>query len=303
MNSVGIVGMGWVGSSVAAALLARGYEGELLLNDLRPEIAEGEAMDFAHGALFYQRATVRASMVEAMRGCDAVVVSAGRGGKPGESRLALLRDNAAIAADLGKRLQGTRALIVMVSNPVDILTEVLRRASDLPQERVLGTGTMLDTARLRVELGDFLRVNPASIHAQVLGEHGDSSVMHWSRASIGGRSLRDWPHWSTELEARIGERVRRAAYEIISRKGATNHAIGLVTATLIKAVLKDERRVLTVSRLHKGVLKLGEVALSLPTVVGAGGAEQIIEPELDNAEHKALAHSAELLRTKLREVM
>lgn len=299
MSRIGIIGIGWVGASVAASILHRGVAGELLLNDVRTEIAEGEAMDFAHGALLYPATQVRAAPVAQMRGCDAVVVSAGRGGRPGESRLDLLMGNAGVAAALGRELRGFGGVLVMVSNPVDVLTEVIRRAADLPPERVIGTGTCLDSVRLRWELSQALNVHAQSVHAQVLGEHGDSELVHWSGASCAGRPLREWPGWSREVEARIAERVRTAAYEIIRRKGATNHAIGMVTASVLAAVLGDERRVLTVSRLQQGVAGVDGVPLSLPAVVGKGGALSVVAPRLDAAEEEALHRSAAVIGERL----
>lgn len=293
---VGIVGTGWVGASVAISTLHAGFADELLLHDIRPGLAEGEAMDLAHGAAFRPSCTVRVADPEGMREADAVVVAAGRGGRAGESRLALLRDNAGVAAELGRRLAGYRGTVVVVSNPVDVLVRVIVEASGLPPARVIGTGTMLDTARLRQMLGERLGLAPASLHAQVVGEHGDSEVVLWSGARAGGVPLRDWPGWTAQDEARIGHDVRVAAYEIIRRKGATNHAIGLVTAALLRALLRDERRVLDVSRVQVGVPGLDGVALSLPTVVGAGGATTVVAPAMDDAERAALERSAQVLR-------
>ena len=297
---VGIIGIGWVGASVAMATLQAGAADELLLADAREGLAEGEAMDLAHGASFYPRARVRAASVAEMRRCDAVVVAAGRGGKPGESRLALLQDNAALVRGIGRELvggaEGFGGCIVMVTNPVDVLTQVMAEATGLPAARVIGTGTMLDTARLRQALGQALHIDLRSIHAQVVGEHGDSQVPLWSHAQVGGVPLRDWPGWSHEREAALALQVRRAAYEIIQRKGATNHAIGVVTANLLRALLHDERRVLTVSRLQQGAAGVDGTALSLPAVVGAGGAVEVMAPAMDEAERVALAHSAETLR-------
>jgi L-lactate dehydrogenase len=293
---IGIVGTGWVGSSVAISCLHHGVATELLLCDARAEVAEGEAMDLAHGAAFYDPASVRAAPVEEMASCDAVVVAAGRGGKPGESRLELVRDNAAIVSSIAASLAGFGGLLVVVTNPVDVLTMVAQRASGLPAARVIGTGTMLDTARLRQMLGHELKLEPRSIHAQVVGEHGDSSVSLWSSASIGGLPIRQFRGWRPELEQATAEQVRRAAQEIIRRKGATNHAIGLVTAALLRWALRGARRVLTVSRVQEGALGLEGVALSLPSVVGAGGAQEVLTPALDAAERAALMRSAEILR-------
>jgi len=294
--SVGVVGTGWVGASVAISTLHGGFTSELLLSDLRQEVAEGEAMDLAHGAAFYTTAAVRAVPVDEMLETDALVVAAGRGGKPGESRLDLLRDNAKILRELGAKLRDYRGLVVVVTNPVDVLTYVIAESSGLPPERVVGTGTMLDTARLRQALGQELRVDPHSVHAQVVGEHGDSEVVLWSSAHVGGTPLREWPGWSAEREQPIATDVRTAAYEIIKRKGATNHAIGLTTAALLRSALRGERRVLTVSRVQTGALGLRDVALSLPTVVDVAGAVDVIPPKMDDGERQGLERSADVLR-------
>ena len=301
MNAaVGIIGIGWVGSSVALSTLHAGVANELLLADLRADVAEGEAMDLAHGASFYPTARVRAVGLEEMVDTDAVVIAAGRGGKPGESRLELLRDNANTARELGRGLRGYRGLIVVVTNPVDVLTYVVAESSGLPPERVIGTGTMLDTARLRQVLGEELALDPRSVHAHVVGEHGDSEVVLWSSAQVGGTPLRRWTGWRPEREREIAERVRTAAYEIIRRKGATNHAIGLVTAALLRWTLRGERRVLTVSRVQDGsALGLRDVALSLPTVVGTAGATDVVVPDMDDTEAAALERSASVLRDAL----
>jgi L-lactate dehydrogenase len=231
-----------------------------------------------------------------MTDVDAVVVSAGRGGRPDETRLALLRDNARVLADIGTRLRGSRGIIIVVTNPVDVLTHVMADATGLPPARVIGTGTMLDTARLRHVIGRLIHVSPRSVHAQVVGEHGDSEVVLWSTARVGGIPLRDWQGWSRENEPAIAGEVRRAAYEVIRRKGATNHAIGLVTADLLRCVLRDERRVLTVSRVQEGGLSQRDVALSLPAIVGAEGAAHVLEPDISAEERGQLDRSAEVLR-------
>jgi L-lactate dehydrogenase len=291
-----------VGASVAISTLHSGVVDELLLNDARVEVAEGEAMDLSHGATFYPQALVRTASVEEMAGADVIVVAAGRGGKPGESRLDLLRDNAAVARDIGRRLTGCRGTIVMVANPVDVLTRVMADASGLPASRVLGTGTMLDTARLRQVLAHELKVDPHSVHAHVVGEHGDSEVVLWSSAMVGGLALHRWPGWTAERQLPLAEQVRRAAYEIIRRKGATNHAIGLVAAQLIGCLLRDERRILTVSRVQHGASGLHDVALSLPAVVGADGATQVLELEMTGPERESLERSAGVLKAAAAEL-
>ena len=299
---VGIIGTGWVGASVAISTLHSGIVDELLLHDARPEVAEGEAMDLAHGVTLYAKATVRTATIDEMADADVVVIAAGRGGKPAESRLDLLRDNAAVTRQLGRRLAGCRGTIVMVTNPVDILTHVMAEASGLPAARVIGTGTMLDTARLRQVVGRQLHVDPHSVHAYVIGEHGDSEVVVWSSAIVGGVGLRQWPGWAVSDEPALAEEVRRAAYEIIKRKGATNHAIGLVTAHLLKSLVRDERRVLTVSRVQEGANGVRGIALSLPAIVGSGGAADVLTLPMNEDEKAALGRSAGVLSAALAEL-
>lgn len=295
-RTVAIIGTGWVGSSVAISTLHSGIADELLLHDMNTEVAEGEAMDLSHGSSFYPAATVRTASIEEAAGADVIVISAGRNGRPGESRLDLLRDNADIIKGIGRKLAGCRGIVVMVTNPVDVLTRVMTEASGLPPARVLGTGTMLDTARLRQVLGRELLLDPHSVHAQVVGEHGDSEVVLWSGAQIGGVPLRSWPGWNRNQEPLLAEEVRTAAYQIIRRKGATNHAIGLATADLLQCMLRGERRVLTVSRVQDDALDLHGVALSMPTVVSAGGAVEVLAPVMDPEERLRLEQSAGVLQ-------
>jgi len=293
---VAIIGTGWVGASVAISTLHSGVSDELLLNDVRMEVAEGEAMDLAHGAPFYPSASVRAATIEEMADVDAIVIAAGRGGRPNESRLELLRENAAVVRDIGERLRGYPGTIIMVTNPVDVLTRLMTEVSGLAPARVVGTGTILDTARLRHVVSHLLDVDPHSVHAHVVGEHGDSEVALWSAARAGGVPLRAWTGWDRDREPALADDVRQAAYEIIRRKGVTNHAIGLVTADLLRCLLRDERRVLTVSRVQDGALGLRDVALSLPAVVGAHGAADVLEPEMSDDERDRVQHSADVLR-------
>ena len=293
---IGIIGTGWVGASVAISLLHAGIAQELLLHDLKTDVAEGEAMDLSHGSSFYPPAQVRTATVDEMRDATAIVIAAGRGGRPGESRLDLLKDNARVVRDLAVHFRQFSGTAIIVTNPVDVLTHQFAVASGLPPERVLGTGTMLDTARLKNVLSQTLHVAPQSIHAHVVGEHGDSEVVLWSTATVAGVPLRKWPGWDSGAEQRIADEVRSAAYEIIRRKGATNHAIGLVTAALLGSVVRGENRVLTISRVQGGTLGIRDVALSLPTIVGSDGGTQVVAFHLSDDERRALERSATVLR-------
>jgi L-lactate dehydrogenase len=260
-------------------------------------------MDLAHGASFYPTASVRAASIDEMVDANAVIIAAGKGGGPKDSRLELLRVNATIVHDIARRLSEMRGMLVIVTNPVDVMTQVAAEASGLPPARVIGTGTMLDTARLREALGRTLDLEPRSIHAQVVGEHGDSEVVLWSSARLGGVPLRKWPGWTRQRELQTAHEVRNAAYEIIARKGATNHAIGLVTAALLRWTLRGGRRIVTISRVQEGAAGIRDVAISLPTIVGDNGAVEVIEPEMDAEEREALGRSVEVLRRAYQEAL
>ena len=191
--------------------------------------------------------------------------------------------------------------MILVTNPVDVLTAVFAEAAGMAPSRVMGTGTMLDTARLRQVVSTELQLEANSIHAYIVGEHGDSEVVLWSSARVGATPLRHWPGWDASREGAIAETVRRAGYEIVRRKGATNHAIGLVTARLLRGIMRGERQVLAVSTVQEEGAYRG-IALSLPTVVGSDGASRVVTPELTDVERSALDRSAEVLRRALRSV-
>lgn len=293
---VGIIGLGWVGSSVAISLLHKGVARELLLNDLNMDRAVGEAMDFNHGAPFFAAAEVKAVEISDMVSCDAIIVTAGRGGSADESRLQLLKDNISIVKSVSAQLKGFSGLLIVVANPVDVLTYFYQHYTGLPPHKVIGTGTMLDTARLRQKVGEKLSVDPRSIHAQVIGEHGDSEVVLWSRAMIGGMSLREWPSWDRTYESDMAEQVKKAAYEIIKRKGATNHAIGLVTATLIKWLLRGEQRIVTLSSVIQSAYGISDLAISVPVMVNQKGIAQVLSPEISEHEYQQFHLSAEVIK-------
>lgn len=294
--------MGWVGSSIAISLLHNGIVKELMLNDIRDGIAEGEAMDLTHGSSFYPSAKVRAASISDMHACDVIIITAGRGGRPGESRLELLEENIKVVREISEHLTGFKGIIVVVANPVDVLTWYYQKYTGLPAHRVIGTGTFLDSARLREFVGKELGIVARSVHANVLGEHGNSSVVHWSGAVAGGLQLRNWKGWSVDKEKEIHQKVTGAAQEIIVRKGSTNHAIGLVTAYLVKYLLRDDRRVLCVSSVVDGPYGLSGVAISLPSIVSEDGIVEVLCPELDDTELMALKASAEVIQKAIASV-
>ena len=295
MSSIGIIGMGWVGSSVAISILHRGLCKKLYISDVRKEIAEGEAMDLNHGSSFFPTAETIPCEISEMKNCDAIVITAGRGGNPGETRLDLLSENIKIAKEIANQLKGYEGLLIIVSNPVDVLTYYYQKFTGLPRRKIIGTGTMLDTARLREVIGRKINIDPKSIHADVIGEHGDSEVVLWSSARVGSIPIGDWPGWKGEYEIEIAHQVKIAAGEIIKRKGATNHAIGLVTATLLKWLLRGERRIITISTMLENPYGMRDVAISLPTLIDIEGAEEVVELGISQEENRQLQLSAEIL--------
>jgi len=301
-TSIGIIGMGWVGSSVAISILQQGICNELLVNDMNTQIAEGEAMDLNHGSSFYPTARVKAAQIADMKNCRAIVITAGRGGKPNETRLDLLKGNIKIAESIARELKGYEGILIVVANPVDVLTFFYQKFTKLPVSRVIGTGTMLDTARLRDAIGRKINIDPKSIHANVIGEHGDSEVTVWSRAMAGSIPIRTWEGWKAQYELEISDAVRCAAYEIIKRKGATNHAIGLVTATLLKWILRGEKRLVNVSSVINNQYGLKDVALSLPTVIGDNGIDKVFEIAIAEEERERLIKSAETLKEAINSI-
>jgi L-lactate dehydrogenase len=301
-RSVAIVGVGSVGVAAAYALFTRRVVSQLLLIDKDAQKAEGEAMDLMHGQALVGRIAVRAVPYEELARAAVVVVTAGRSQKRGESRLDLLRGNAEVVRDVVTELDrhAPSAIVVVATNPVDVLTRLAIRASARPAGRIFGTGTTLDSARFRALIGEAFAVSPRSIHAHVLGEHGESQVPVWSTARIGGASLDDEAARGRGLdEAKrkdIEERTRGAARAIIERKGRTDLAIGTVIAHLVDAILADERSVQPLSVPLEGEYGLRDVCLSIPCVLGRDGVGERIVPALDARELAALMHSADTLR-------
>ena len=300
---VGIVGAGMVGSAAAYALALTGHASHVVLVDRNAALAEAQAEDIAHAVPFASATVVEAGEYPALAGAGVVILAAGVAQKPGETRLELLGRNAEVFAEVvaAVRRAAPDAILLIASNPVDVMTQAATRMSGLPAGRVIGSGTILDTARFRSLLARHLGVAPQSVHALVLGEHGDSEVLAWSTARAGsvpigafakqmGRPL------DAAARAAIDEGVRRAAYRIIAGKGATWYGIGAGLARIVRAIAADQRDVLTVSMLTPEVMGVQDVALSLPRVIGAAGVLADLHPELSVEESEGLAASARLLK-------
>ncbi len=306
---IGLIGTGNVGVAAAYALFMQRVASDIILLDKDERRAEGEALDLMHGQTFAGPTRVRVGSYADLAEAQVVVIAAGVRQQPGETRLNLMERNVAvfraILAELDRH--APQALLIIATNPVDVLTYVAQALSMRPAQRIIGTGTMLDTARFRSLLGEYYGVDPRSVHAYILGEHGDTEFPVWSDARIGGLRLvgsviNGRPYDRPALDA-IFERTRRSAYDIIERKGYTNLAIGLVIARLARTILDDQRSVLPVSVRLQGEYGLSDVCLSLPSIVGQTGLEASILPALDEAEVAALRHSADVLRKSIGEAL
>ena len=298
---VAIIGVGSVGSAVATAVKNTGLIHEIVLFDRDGMRARAAAEDLGHAATFGFDVKINAvNNYRGIRGSDIVIISAGANQKIGETRTDLLQHNAEVIRDIVPRVMANvdarRVILIVVTNPLDVMVMLARELSGLPAERVIGTGTMLDSARLRTILARTLSVSPQSIHSYVLGEHGDSSVIDWSAITIGGLSLDEFCRQtktpiSVATRRTIEFRVRNAAYEIIHGRGATWDGIGAAVADLLRCIVNDEHRILTVSSVSKG-----DVAMSLPRVVGASGILFSLTPKMSATESSALRASARTIK-------
>ncbi len=298
----GIVGCGFVGSAAAYAMTLQGAASEIVLIDLNYPMARAHAEDILHATPFASPTRITAGDYPQLEGAGLVILACGVNQRPGETRLQLLERNAAIFKQVVPRVleHAPESILLIASNPVDILTHVVTHLSGIPAGRVIGSGTILDTARFRALLGEHLGVSPHSVHAYVLGEHGDSEVLVWSSAKVGGVPLYDFAEQAGkpipgEAQARIDDGVRKAAYRIIVGKGATYYGIGAGLARIVNAIRDDERAVLTISNSLPGD-EYGGVSLSLPRVIGAGGVLATIRPALSPEEREALIRGARILR-------
>jgi L-lactate dehydrogenase len=295
-----------VGSSFAYALMQRSLANELVMIDADTARAEGEAMDLNHGLPFVRPLRIYAGDYEQLAGCEVVVIAAGSNQRQGETRLDLLQRNAAVFREVVPRVVGASpdAIILIATNPVDILTHISAELAGLPRGRVIGSGTILDTARFRYLLGQHYRVDPRSVHAYIVGEHGDSELALWSLANIAGVRLRDFvgvngQRYDQAAMDAVFEQTRTAAYEIIKRKKATYYAIGLGLLTIVEAILRDQHTVLTISSPMTGQYEVDGIAISLPTIVGRQGAEEVLDLPISAEERAAFQRSAQVLKARL----
>jgi L-lactate dehydrogenase len=305
----GIVGAGFVGSTAAYAISLLGEASEVVLVDLDPRLARAQAEDVLHATPFSSGVRITSGDYAQLEGAGAVILACGVGQKPGESRMELLARNVKVFESVLPQVlrYAPDTILLVASNPVDVITQVVTRLAGVPTHRVIGSGTVLDTARFRALLGEHLGVSPHSVHAYVLGEHGDSEVLAWSTAMVGGVALADFAKQtgrslSDDVRAQIDRSVRHAAARIIAGKKATYYGIGAGLARMVRAIRDDERAVLTVSNAAVAEPEWQGACFSLPRVIGEHGVQETLQPLLSEGEKKLLDRSVAVIRDAAKEI-
>ena len=306
IQKAAIIGCGFVGTSIAFTLVQKGIFSELVLVDVNKDKAEGEVMDLSHGLPFAKEMEIKAGGYEDIADCVMIIITAGANQKPGETRLDLVHKNVAIYKSIIPEIvkYNQEAILLVVSNPVDIMTYTALKLSGYPKQRVIGSGTVLDTARLKYHLSRHLNVDSKSIHAFIIGEHGDSELALWSSANVSGIPLNHFcelrGYYDHEAATdRIYKDVRDSAYEIIGKKGATYYGVAMAVERIVECIIRNEHSILPVSVYMEGLYGLKDLCISIPTVVGQNGAEKILDIPLDNEEMEKLIKSTKELKAVL----
>ncbi len=306
LRKIAIIGCGFVGSASAFALMQSKMFSEIVLIDADKDKAEGEAMDISHGIPFVGNMKIYSGDYDDIVDASIIVITAGAGQKPGETRLDLVHKNVgifkSIIPEIAKR--NCRGILLVVANPVDILTYTALKLSGFEENRVIGSGTVLDTARLKYQLGEHLSVDSQSVHAYIIGEHGDSEIAVWSSANVSGIALDDFcemrGHYNHDKsQENIAEKVKNSAYEIISKKRATYYGVAMAVKRICEAIIRDEKSILPISSMMHGEFGIDDVVLSMPSIVGANGIETKVPISLSDEEKVNLKKSADTLRSIL----
>lgn len=310
LRKIAMIGCGFVGSASAFSLMQSGLFSEMVLIDADHQRAEGEAMDISHGGSFGRPIKIYAGNYDDIVDAAIIVITAGAGQKPGESRLDLVHKNVnifkMIIPEIAKR--NCQGILLIVSNPVDILTYAALKISGFSENRVIGSGTVLDTGRLKYELGKHLQVDNRSVHSFIIGEHGDSEIAAWSSTNVSGIALDQFcemrGHYNDHENAseRIARKVKDSAYEIIERKGATYYGIAMAIERICEVILRDEKTILPVSSMMHGEYGIEDIVLSMPAIVGKNGLETKVPISLNQEEQKKLKKSADLLAGIIKEL-
>lgn len=306
---IGIIGAGFVGSTTAFTLMMTDLASKIVLVDIDQAKAEGEAMDLRHGASFVSPVDIETGTYKDCQNADLVIITAGASQKPGETRLDLTKKNVEIFKDMIPKLTAeinSDTLLLVVTNPVDILSYVTWKLSGLPPHQVIGSGTVLDSSRFRYILSQRCNIDARNIHGYIIGEHGDSEVPVWSATNIVGLPFEEFDEICNQKKnddkSELISEIKNAAYEIIDRKGATYYAIALAVNRIVKGIIRNENSILTLSTLLQGEYGLSDVYLSLPCIINRNGIRESLELELSPAEKEALNNSAEVLQDLIRKL-
>ncbi len=301
-GKIAIIGAGFVGMSMAYAMLNRGGFSELILIDIAQDKIKGEEMDLSHGLPYApQKLVIKAGDYEDCSDAQVAVITAGIAQKPGQTRRELAEVNANIVKDITRKLMrsGFNGVIVVATNPVDLMTYVVSNESGLPKNQVIGTGTVLDTARLRYLIAEYLKISSKNIHAYIMGEHGDSSFVPWEYAYVGCKKMEDVMrdgHHSMSKLGELHEEVVNAAYEIIEKKKATYYAIGMALSRIVKAIVDDENSILTVSTYLDNKYGQNDIFIGVPAVINAKGVREVVELKLNSINQEKLNESCKVIK-------
>ena len=303
MNKISIIGAGAVGATTAFSLLQKGLVSELVINDINNDKAMGEVLDLMHGSSLLKPVNISVGSIEDTKDSDIVIITAGAAQKPGETRLDLIEKNYKIFNSFVPKLAklNPNAIFLVVANPVDVLTEITYKLSGLPANRVIGSGTVLDTARLKSLLGKYVGIDGRNIHSYVIGEHGDSELVTWSSTRVSNLPIKDYCNqlnleWDEMIEDIIERDVKNAAYEVINKKGATYYAIAVAVTRICEAIARNEKSILTVSARLEGQYGLDGVYVGVPSIISNKGIDKILEIELKEEEKQKLQSSVKVLK-------
>jgi len=307
-NKISIIGAGFVGSTTAFALMTSGLTSEIVIVDINKDKAEGEAMDLSDGVSFVRPIEITAGEYADTKDSDIVIITAGVGQKPGQTRLDCISKNLAIFKTIVPEIVkfSPNSILLVVSNPVDILTYITYKLSGFPSNRVIGSGTVLDTSRFKYLLSKHFEIDARNIHTYIMGEHGDSEIATWSLTSIAGMNVDEYCDICTrkcsgEMKFDIYEEVKRSAYIIIKKKGATYYAIALAIKRIVEAILSNENSILTVSSLLKGEYGIKDIYMGVPSIIGGNGVRKILGVKLSEDENTKLFESSKVLKSVIEE--
>lgn len=308
-KKISVIGAGFVGSTTAYTLMISGLVSELVLIDVNNDKAEGEIMDLNHGMPFVRPVRIHKGSYADCTGSDIVIITAGANQKPGETRIDLVHKNTSIFKSIISEITkyNTECILLIVTNPVDILTYVTYKVSGFPKNKVIGSGTVLDTARFRYQLADHVGIDPRNVHAYIIGEHGDSEVAAWSLTNIAGIPMDNYCSDCNKCSGQLSKYdiyndVRNSAYEIIKRKGATYYAVALAVRRIVEAIVRDENSILTVSSLMEGNYGLRDICLSLPAIVNSNGVSRVLDLPLSQVEKDAFIKSGNSMKEIFKEI-